>query len=77
MAAPIVSGIAALILQIRPVTPPNRVMDDVVNEIEESGYSWKCSLPSRNIIMETARVDAYRAVMNQQSDTPVQPACRP
>jgi subtilisin family serine protease len=77
MAAPIVSGIAALVLSARPLNPPTRIMENVVDEIEESGYEWECSLASRNIFLETARVDAYRAVMNIQTNTPVQPACQP
>ncbi len=77
MAAPIVSGIAALVLSVRPINPPTRIMEHVVEEIEETGYEWECNVPSRNIFMKTARVDAYRAVMNIQTNTPTQPACLP
>nr|HMS39801.1 S8 family serine peptidase [Pyrinomonadaceae bacterium] len=77
MSAPIVSGIAALVLQIRPLNLPNRTMSAVVEEIEETGYGWECNVPSRNIFMKTARVDAFRAVMNIQTNTPQQPACLP
>jgi subtilisin family serine protease len=81
MAAPIVSGIAALVLQVRPLDPPNtpngRIMEDVVEEIEETGNEWECFVPSRSINMETARVDAYRAVINDQNQpTKNPPICQ-
>jgi subtilisin family serine protease len=70
MSAPIVSGIAALVIAVRPINPPTRVATQVVDEVEETGYGWKCNLASRNIIMETSRVDAFCAVKNNQACYP-------
>ena len=71
MSAPIVSGITALVLSVRPINiPANRTTTDVVDEIEETGFEWDCNLPSRGIIMETTRVDAFCAVTNNQNCYP-------
>jgi subtilisin family serine protease len=75
MSAPIVSGIAALVLSVRPINPPARTLSQVVNEIEESGYPWKCDLSSRNIAMETSRVDALCAVTNNRACYPERRVC--
>jgi subtilisin family serine protease len=69
MAAPIVSGITALVLSVRPFTA-TRTATEVVNEVEETGYGWKCPLPSRGTNMETSRVDAFCAVTNNQACYP-------
>ena len=66
MSAPIVSGIAALVLSVRPINLPTRAATAVVDEVEETGYGWKCHLASRDIMMETSRVDAFCAVTNNQ-----------
>jgi subtilisin family serine protease len=58
MSAPIVSGIAALVKHANP----GLNLEQTVNRIEESGYSWKCPLPSRGINMETSRVNAACAL---------------
>jgi hypothetical protein len=42
----------------------------VVEEMEETGFEWDCNLPSRGIFMETSRVDAFCAVMNNQACYP-------
>jgi hypothetical protein len=75
MSTPIVAGIAALVLSVRPLDPPTRTLTQVVNEIEESGYGWQCDLPSRNIKMETSRVDAFCAVTNNQMCYPERRVC--
>jgi len=62
MAAPIVSGIAALVKSANP----NMALTDLVERIEEQGQEWDCRLPSRNIQMETSRVDALCALTNPQ-----------
>jgi subtilisin family serine protease len=65
MSAPIVSGIAALVLSVRPINGAAHTSSDVVDEVEESGWEWECTLASRGgVKMETARVDAFCAVMN-------------
>jgi subtilisin family serine protease len=70
MSAPIVSGIAALVLSVRPLNPPTRVATQIVDEVEETGFGWKCHLGSRDIMMETSRVDAFCAVTNNQACYP-------
>jgi subtilase family serine protease len=62
MSAPIVSGVAALVKSANP----NIALTDLVERIEEQGQEWECSLPSRNIQMETNRVDAFCALTNPQ-----------
>jgi subtilisin family serine protease len=73
MAAPVVSGIVALVKSIEP----NLTTTEIVERIEESGYEWDCQVPSRNIWMDTARVDALRALQDNRTNTPTQPACLP
>ena len=63
MAAPMVSGIAALLKSRNP----NMILTNVVDRIEETGYEWECHLQSRNIDMETARVDAYCALTGNEA----------
>jgi hypothetical protein len=60
MAAPIVSGIVALVKSKNP----NMALTDITEQIEEQGQEWECRLQSRNINMETSRVDAYCALAN-------------
>ena len=72
MSVPIVSGIAALVLSVRPINLPTRAATQIVNEVEETGYGWKCNLASRNIMMETSRVDAFCAVTNNQACYPAE-----
>jgi subtilisin family serine protease len=60
MAAPIVSGISALVKSKNPTM----ALTDLVERIEEQGQEWDCRLPSRNIQMETNRVDAFCALAN-------------
>ena len=68
MSAPIVSGIAALVLSVRPINGTIHTSSDIVDEIEETGWEWECTLASRGgVMMETARVDAFCAVMNNQA----------
>ncbi|HEX6124466.1 MAG TPA: hypothetical protein VFZ23_03760, partial [Pyrinomonadaceae bacterium] len=66
-----VSGMTALVLSVRPINLPSRVASHVVEEVEETGYDWDCNLPSRGIVMETSRVDAFCAVTNNQACYPV------
>jgi subtilisin family serine protease len=72
MSAPIVSGIAALLISVRPVDAQTHPAGAVVDEMEETGYAWDCNLPSRGIYMETSRVDAFCAVTNNQACYPVE-----
>jgi hypothetical protein len=60
MATPIVSGISALVKSKNPTM----ALTDLVERIEEQGQEWDCRLPSRNIQMETNRVDAFCALAN-------------
>jgi subtilisin family serine protease len=70
MATPITAGIAALVLSVRPINGTAHTASDVVDEVEETGWGWECHLASRNIMMETARVDAFCAVTNNQACYP-------
>ena len=70
MSSPVAAGIAALVLSVRPINGIAHTASDVVDEIEESGWEWECNLASRNIMMETARIDAFCAVTNNQSCFP-------
>jgi subtilisin family serine protease len=63
MATPIVAGVAALVKSANP----NMQLTDLVERIEETGYEWDCIVQSRNIRMETARVDAYCALTNNEA----------
>jgi subtilisin family serine protease len=63
MAAPIVAGVAALVRSAEP----GLNLTETVQRIEETGYSWECSVPSRNITMETSRLDAYCAVTGNEA----------
>ena len=62
MAAPIVSGIAALIRSLDPTSVPHLV----VGRISDTGIQWDCTHPTRGEI-KTSRVDAYCAVSNNTS----------
>jgi subtilisin family serine protease len=65
MAAPIVSGVTALLLSVRPINlPGGREPRHIIEEMEESGYEWDCTVQSRGIFMQTSRVDAYCAAAN-------------
>ena len=60
--------ITALVLSVRPLNPPgDRLPEQVIDEVEESGIDWECGLPERpGVVMDTARLDANRAVRNIQ-----------
>jgi hypothetical protein len=60
MATPIVAGIAAMLKSANP----NMLLTDLVEQVEENGSEWDCHLASRNINMETTRVDAVCALTN-------------
>jgi hypothetical protein len=45
---------------------PNMLLTDITERIEEQGQEWDCRLQSRNINMETNRVDAFCALANPQ-----------
>lgn len=67
MSTPIVSGIAALVQSSDPKLP----LTEIVSRIEGTGYEWKCTVASRNITMETSRVDAFCAVTNNTACFPI------
>lgn len=67
MSAPIVAGVAALVR----AAEPGLNLSETVQRIEETGYSWECTVQSRNIVMETSRIDAYCAVTGNTACYPV------
>jgi subtilisin family serine protease len=61
MAAPIASGIAALVKSEEPTLTPVALVD----RIDDTGIEWDCRANSpRQYIFRTARVDAFCALMN-------------
>ena len=60
MAAPIASGIAALMKAKNPDLP----VADYVETLEDTGYPWECT--RRGVPVKTNRIDAFCAVAGIQ-----------
>ena len=62
MAAPIASGLAALVKALNPTLAPHLIGE----RLEDTGIEWECFHPVRGIEIDTSRVDAFCAVTNNQ-----------
>jgi thermitase len=62
MAAPIASGLAALVKALNPTLTPHLIGE----RLEDTGFEWECFHPVRNHNIKTSRLDAYCAVTNTQ-----------